>query len=103
MQAIYLMMQADHPDNYIVATGCACKVEEIISCVFSLLDLNYEECIETNATLFRKDESPIVYGSSQKLLDAFGWRAETTLQAMLKEMVEFELKRYSVELRNDPL
>lgn len=93
VQAMWLMLQQDKPDDYVVATGVTTTVREMCKIAFSHVDLNIDEHLVIDPELFRPAEVDVLLGDPTKAQNALGWKATTTLDSMIREMVDADIVR----------
>ncbi len=93
VQAMWLMLQQDTPDDYVVATGRTVTVRDMCQIAFSHLDLDIDRHLVIDPELFRPAEVEILLGDASKAKAKLGWEATTPLEAMIQEMVEADLAR----------
>jgi len=89
VEAMWLMLQADTPDDYVCATGKSHSVRELCEYVFSQLDLFYLEHIEINKKHLRPEELRDLKGDASKIKKELGWCPKYTFESMLDEMIEY--------------
>lgn len=90
VRAMWLMLQADEPDDYVVATNRTHSVREFVEMVFSRLALNYEQYVQIDSKFFRSSEDIRLCGNPAKAIAELGWRQTRTLEEIAHEMVEAE-------------
>lgn len=95
VKAMWLMLQQDKPDDYVVATGRTETVREFCRLAFSHVGLNYEDHVVVDPRFMRPAEVEVLLGNASKAKEKFGWAAETTLEQLAAEMVEADLKRHN--------
>ncbi|GAU82915.1 GDP-mannose 4,6-dehydratase [Bosea sp. BIWAKO-01] len=95
VKAMWLMLQQDKPDDYVVATGRTETVREFCRLAFGHVGLNYEDHVTVDPRFMRPAEVDVLLGDASKARDKLGWAAETTLEQLAAEMVEADLKRHS--------
>jgi GDPmannose 4,6-dehydratase len=88
VRAMHMMLQHDHPDDWVVATGETRSVRELVSMVFTKLEMNYENYVHQDPKFFRPEELPYLKGDSSKIRKLIGWEPEITFEEMVDEMVE---------------
>lgn len=86
VDAMWRMLQMDTPDDYVIATGRSVSLEYFVECAFSAFGLNWAEHVETKSDLFRPTDLAGSYACPQKAHDELGWRAQTTIEDVLKKM-----------------
>lgn len=95
VEAMWLMLQQDIPDDYVIATSRASTVREMCRLAFDVVGLNYEEYLEIDPTLFRPAEVDVLLGNPNKARLKLGWTAKTTLEELIEMMVLSDLKSLS--------
>jgi GDPmannose 4,6-dehydratase len=95
VEAMWLMLQQDQPDNYVVATGRAITVREMCNIAFRYAGLNANEHVVIKKEFFRPAEVHSLLGNPSKAKTKLGWQARTSIEDMIHEMVEADLKRLS--------
>lgn len=95
VRSMWLMLQQDRPDNYVIATGKNHSVRDLCELAFGHLDLDYHEYIETDRKFVRPAEVDNLLGNPAFAKKALGWEPEVNFSGMLKIMVEADLKKLS--------
>jgi GDPmannose 4,6-dehydratase len=93
VKAMWLMLQQDAPDDYVVATGRTTTVREFCNLAFAHVGLKADDHVRTDERFFRPAEVDVLHGNPAKAKEKLGWTATTTLEQMVTEMVEADLKR----------
>lgn len=91
VRAMWLMLQADQPDDYVVATGETHSVREFVATAFSFLGLDYGNYVKVDPKFFRPAENVPLCGNPRKIEERLGWERTRTLPAVIREMVDSEL------------
>jgi GDPmannose 4,6-dehydratase len=91
VRAMWLMLQADRPDDYVVATGETHSVREFIAAVFASLDLEYENHVRVDPAFFRPTEQVQLCGNPAKAVERLRWQRTKTFREIVEEMVESEM------------
>ncbi|MBP0494678.1 GDP-mannose 4,6-dehydratase [Pararoseomonas indoligenes] len=99
VQAMWLMLQQDTPDDYVVATGRTVTVRDMCRIAFEHVGLGYEDFVKVDPAFMRPAEVDVLLGDPAKAKAKLGWTAETTLEDMIKEMVEADLARHRARMR----
>nr|WP_321986181.1 GDP-mannose 4,6-dehydratase [uncultured Lichenicoccus sp.] len=94
VRAMWLMLQQDVADDYVVATGRTTSIRELCRIAFSHAGLNYEDHVVSAQALMRPAEVDVLLGDAGKAKQKLGWEAGTGLEAMIAEMVEADLARH---------
>ena len=95
VEAMWLMLQSDKPDDYVCSTGISHSVQDLCEYVFSKLDMNWREYVKTDYKFHRPEELNNLKGDSSKLRKITGWKPKYTFESMLDEMIEYWLEFYS--------
>jgi len=94
VQAMWLMLQQDTPDDYVVATGRTVSIRDMVAMAFRHVGLDWQDHVRSRADLMRPAEVDVLLGDASKAQHALGWAPETTLEAMIAEMVDADLARH---------
>jgi GDPmannose 4,6-dehydratase len=97
VEAMWLMLQQDQADDYVVATGRTTTVRDMCKIAFEYVGLNYEDYIVIDPTLYRPAEVEILLGNPAKAKRILGWEAKTSLNTLIEKMVDADLSRVRVE------
>jgi GDPmannose 4,6-dehydratase len=92
VEAMYLMMQADEPDDYVIATGETHSIRELLDETFGLLDLDWKPCVEIDPRYYRPAEVDLLLGDASKARKQLGWEPRVTFKELVKLMVEADLE-----------
>ncbi|MBI1920696.1 MAG: GDP-mannose 4,6-dehydratase [Geobacter sp.] len=95
VRAMWLMLQADRPDDYVVASGETHSVREFVATAFSCLGLDYEGHVKVDPKFFRPAEQIRLCGNPSKIEERLGWTRTRSLSAIIREMVDSELALYN--------
>lgn len=98
VRGMWLMLQQETPDDYVLATGRTTSIRELCRIAFSCAGLNYLDHVVSSASLMRPAEVDVLLGDASKARDRLGWVAETSLETMIAEMVEADLARHRARL-----
>jgi GDPmannose 4,6-dehydratase len=93
VRAMWLMLQQETPDDYVIATGRSETVRTFCALAFDCVGLKMEDYVVVDKRFLRPAEVDVLHGDSAKALSKFGWKAETTLEELITEMVEADLER----------
>ncbi len=91
VNAMWLMLQQEHPDDYVISTGIAHSVREFCEQAFRYAGLDYEEFVVVDPTFFRPVEAEILLGDSSRARESLGWITSYTFDELVAEMVEADL------------
>ena len=92
VRAMWLMLQHDHADDYVVATGETHSVREFCECAFSHLGLNYREYVREDATAFRPAEPALLVGNAAKARTVLGWVPMVGFKELVHMMVDADMQ-----------
>jgi len=97
VEAMWKILQAEIPDDYIVATGEKHSLRELIELTFSYLniDSNIDNLIIVDPSLSRPSDVEVTWGAPSKIKANLGWRASTDFSSLIKRLIEFQLARTS--------
>lgn len=94
VRAMWLMLQQDKPDDYVIATGRTVSIREFCHKAFGHVGLIAEEHVRVSQSLIRPAEVDVLQGDASKAKAALGWQPEISLETMIAEMVEADLVRH---------
>ena len=93
VEAMWLMLQQDKPDDYVIATNRTVSVLDMCKIAFAHVGLSCEQYITCDANLNRPAEVDVLLGSSQKAQAQLGWQPKVSLEQMITMMVDADLIR----------
>lgn len=93
VQAMWLMLQQDTPDDYVVATGRTSTVRTMCEIAFSHAGLNIDDHLVIDPAFFRPAEVELLLGDPSKAKAKLGWEPTTSMEEMIREMVDADLER----------
>jgi GDPmannose 4,6-dehydratase len=93
--AMWLVLQQENPDDYVIATGESHSVREFLDKAFSLLSLDYKNFLEVDPAFYRPAETTILQGNYSKAKRVLGWEPTILFPELVREMVESDLAFYS--------
>jgi GDPmannose 4,6-dehydratase len=92
VQAMWLMLQAEQPDDYVIATGETHSVREFLECAFTLVDRDYNDFVHVDPQYFRPTEVDLLVGDAKKAQTHLAWKTTCTFSQLVRLMVEADLK-----------
>ncbi|MCM8776637.1 MAG: GDP-mannose 4,6-dehydratase [Candidatus Omnitrophica bacterium] len=92
VQAMWLMLQQDKPEDYVIATGESHSVKEFLQEAFSYVGLDWKKYVKTDPRYFRPAEVDILVGDASKARTKLGWKPSVTFRELVKLMVDADLK-----------
>jgi GDPmannose 4,6-dehydratase len=93
VRAMWLMLQQDQPDDYVVATGEAHSVQSLVEIAFSHVGLNWQEHVVVDPKFLRPAEVDHLIGNPAKAKAKLGWRPEVDFPTLVKMMVDADIER----------
>ena len=97
VEAMWLMLQQDTADDYVIATGVTTTVRDMCQLAFACVGLNYEERVVIDPQFFRPAEVDVLLGNPDKAGRQLGWKPSTRLDQLIGMMVEADLYRVGRE------
>ncbi len=91
VEAMWLMLQQDRPEDYVIATGESHSVREFLNEAFGAVDLDWEQYVEVDPSLFRPSEVEILMGDASKARRQLGWEPKVGFKELVRMMVESDL------------
>jgi GDPmannose 4,6-dehydratase len=99
VKAMWLMLQQEKPDDYVISTGELHTVRELLEVAFSYVDLNYMDYVVMDPKFIRPAEVDLLLGDCSKAKEMLGWRQEVSFTRMIQMMVEADMRRVEWELK----
>ena len=99
VEAMWLMMQAEQPDDYVIATGETHSVREFLAEAFGHLGLDWERYVEIDPRYFRPAEVDLLLGDPTKARTILGWEPKVSFKELVKIMVDSDMKLAERERR----
>lgn len=100
VRAMWLMLQQDLADDYVVATGAAHTVRELCELAFSRLDLDYRDYVREDASAYRPIEPALLVGCAAKASRELGWKPEIRFRELVHMMVDADLRNLDEKIKN---
>ncbi|MBW4680309.1 MAG: GDP-mannose 4,6-dehydratase [Microcoleus vaginatus WJT46-NPBG5] len=88
VEAMYLMLQQEKPDDYVIATGESNKLEDFVATAFACLGLDWQEHVVIDKTFYRPTDIAVGRGHPAKAREQLGWQAKYKMQDVVRMMVE---------------
>ncbi len=92
VEAMWLILQYDKPDDYVIATGRTHSVREFLDEVFGYLDLDWKNYVETDPRYFRPSEVDLLQGDASKARKVLNWKPKVTFEQLAKMMTDADMK-----------
>lgn len=97
VEAMWLMLQQESPDDYVIATGRTTTVREMCRLAFERVGLDYEKHVVVDPKFYRPAEVDVLLGNPAKAKTRLGWQPTTSLEQLIAMMVDADLKRVERE------
>jgi len=95
VRAMWLMLQQDAPDDYVVGTGHTWSVRQLCDAAFKCVDLDYRDFVVQDERFFRPAEVDLLVADASKARDTLGWTPDVAFEKLIEMMVEADLRRYA--------
>ena len=99
VKAMWLMLQQDKPDDYVIATGETHSVKEFLELAFARVGLNYKDYVVVDPKFLRPAEVDLLLGDPTKAKKQLGWKTEVSFQGLIDMMVDADMERIARQLR----
>jgi GDPmannose 4,6-dehydratase len=93
---MWLMLQQDGPDDYVVATGRTHAVREFVRLAFEAVGLDWERYVVVDPRFYRPAEVDLLVGDPSKARRVLGWQPEVSFESLVERMVRADIDRLSV-------
>lgn len=93
VEAMWLMLQQETPDDYVIATGRTTTVRDMCEIAFRHVGLNYQDYLVIDPKFYRPAEVDVLLGNPAKAKQKLGWEAKTTLEELITMMVDADMRR----------
>jgi len=94
VEAMWLMLQQNTPDDYVIATGESHSIREFCEEAFSLAGLDYKDYVKTDKKFYRPVDVNYLLGNPDKAFKKLDWKAKTPFKELVKMMVEADISKY---------
>jgi GDPmannose 4,6-dehydratase len=98
VEAMWLMLQAEEPEDYVIGTGTAHTVRDFCEAAFSLVGLNWEDFVRIDETYLRPTEVEFLQADASKAREQLGWEPTTTFTELVRLMLESDLENVGLSL-----
>ncbi len=92
VEAMWLVLQQETPDDYVIATGQSLSVRDICRYAFSYVGLDYEDYVEIDPALFRHADIDELHANPSKISEKIGWQAKTPFKDVIGMMIDNDLR-----------
>ncbi len=93
VEAMWLMLQQDKPDDYVIATGKTWSVKQFVEMAFKSVNLNWKDYVKKDEKFMRPAEVDLLVGDPSKAKKTLGWKPKTSFKQMVELMVQADLKK----------
>jgi GDPmannose 4,6-dehydratase len=100
MEAIWLMLQQDKPDDYVIATGETHSVRDFLDEAFGYVNLDWHKHVEIDPRYYRPTEVDVLLGDASKARVKLGWRPTVTFRQLVRMMVDADIHSESTKSRD---
>lgn len=100
VEAMWLMLQQEKADDYVIATGETHSVKEFLDETFGLVGLDWKKYVEIDARYYRPAEVDLLLGDPTKAKEKLGWKPKTTFKELVKIMLEYDLNSVGLSLKD---
>jgi GDPmannose 4,6-dehydratase len=98
VEAMWLMLQQDEPEDYVIATGKKHSVRDLLQLAFSHAGLDWQNYVDVDPTLLRPAEVSMLRGDATKARTKLGWKPHVSFEDLIVMMVDADLKRVGREI-----
>jgi GDPmannose 4,6-dehydratase len=102
VEAMWLMLQQESPDDYVIATGEIHSVRELVETAFAMVGLEWEKYVRIDSRYFRPTEVDQLRGDASKARQVLGWRPRTTFRELVRIMLAADLAEAGVDVARFP-
>lgn len=95
VNAMWLMLQQDEPEDFVIATGISHSVEEFLEAAFNYVDLDYRDYLVLDENLYRPAEVNLLQGNASNAREKLNWSPLISFEELIREMVEADLEWYT--------
>ena len=95
VEAMWLMLQQDRPDDYVIGTGHTCSVRDLCEAAFAAVDLDYRDYVVQDPRFFRPAEVDLLVADPSKAAARLGWAPKVSFPELIRMMVDADLDRYA--------
>jgi GDPmannose 4,6-dehydratase len=97
VRAMWLMLQQDTPDDFVIASGSTHSVRDMCEVAFAHVDLDWEQYVKVDERFYRPAEVHLLLGDCTKAKEALGWEPECSFEKLIRMMVDADMKRLETQ------
>jgi GDPmannose 4,6-dehydratase len=94
VDAMWRMLQADEPDDFVIGTGHTCSVRDLCTAAFSQVDLDYRDHVKQDQRFMRPAEVDLLVADPSKARQKLGWEPTVDFNGLVRMMVDADLERH---------
>jgi GDPmannose 4,6-dehydratase len=98
VKAMWLMLQQDEPDDYVVCTGVTHSVREFCEVAFNCVGLDYQDYVVQDPRFYRPAEEHLLVGNPQKASQKLGWSPQVSFEGLIQLMIDADLRYLGKEI-----
>lgn len=96
VEAMYMMLQLDNPDDFVICTGKTWSVLDFVKLCFDKVNLDYKDYVEIDSSLYRPAEVDYLLGSNIKARTVLGWYPHTTFEELVNDMIDSDINKVNM-------
>jgi len=100
VRAMWLMLQQDKPEDYVISTGIPHSVRDLVKIAFDYVNLNWKNYIAVNPKFVRPAEVKILFGDPSKAKKKLAWKPEINFEELIKMMIDADLEKIKNDYKN---
>ncbi len=97
VEAMWMMLQQDRADDYVIATGVMRSVRDFVEAAFAMVGLDWQKYVVVDEAYMRPADVHELRGDASKAMKALGWKPTTTFDELVREMLEYDLRAEGVD------
>ncbi len=97
VEAMWLMLQQDEPEDFVISTGETHSIEELVDIAFTHAGLEWKDYVVIDPKFVRPAEVDLLMGDSSKARDKLKWRPKVKFEELIRIMVDFDIKRHEAQ------
>ena len=98
VEAMWLILQQDKPDDFVIATGESHTVKEFVEEAFRIVGLDWKKYVEIDPRYYRPSETPVLIGDCRKAKRILKWKPKVKFKELIRIMLEYDLKEYNLKI-----
>lgn len=99
-EAMWLMLQQDEPEDYVIGTGEARSVRQLCQIAFAVAELDWEKYVRVDPAFYRPAEVDVLLADPSKIRDKLGWRPKVSFESLVESMVQSDLELVGRQCRD---